>query len=475
MLPEHADALFNQLIKAFPADRDFARADFSRPGMPPLVAHFLSQMIQSRLDLEVERMRGGRSPWFAFNHPDVQAAYGAVSVALSQHVHVPQPDWARLLHEAVHRVASYVVHPVPTLIDFIFDEEDLTLPGRQIFRGLAFFGAYPYLREVVTGYFKQKNLQEIDRERLTSILRHSEREITRGYSVDDWTRLLTPLFNLFGAAPGGDAGIPAPLVDAFLEEKDAERLQNLVRARMAGDEGARLTLDELRRMMDEDSGAIVYKTPDPAADAAPEEDEEPEEEKGPQVQVPPAKEAHHSATEVVSRNGRAPAQQPVQQADGPPPEVRDEVKAPVSRALAGEKPAAVPLWQQYRRPDEPTKAAAAARPKPEAAPQERRSPLWMQFRKPKDDAATHAASAPDAERSVLGEAGPANRVRFIEALFGGSEEAYSAVLRKLEPVADWSQASRIIAEDVFRQHGVDIYSEAAVAFTDAVERRFRRP
>jgi hypothetical protein len=47
------------------------------------------------------------------------------------------------------------------------------------------------------------------------------------------------------------------------------------------------------------------------------------------------------------------------------------------------------------------------------------------------------------------------------------------VLRRLAEADNWNEASQIIASDIFRKHKVNIYSDAAVHFTNAVESRFR--
>jgi hypothetical protein len=55
-----------------------------------------------------------------------------------------------------------------------------------------------------------------------------------------------------------------------------------------------------------------------------------------------------------------------------------------------------------------------------------------------------------------------------------AEAAYRAVLEQLDAAPSWTAASQIIAREVFRKHHVNIYSDAAVAFTDAAEARFTR-
>ncbi|HEX8297786.1 MAG TPA: hypothetical protein VF594_01385, partial [Rubricoccaceae bacterium] len=78
------------------------------------------------------------------------------------------------------------------------------------------------------------------------------------------------------------------------------------------------------------------------------------------------------------------------------------------------------------------------------------------------------------ERAALGRpADDARRAVFVTDLFGGSEAAYGETLVALARAASWTEATDTIARDIFRRHRVSPLSDAAVAFMDAVEARFR--
>ena len=76
------------------------------------------------------------------------------------------------------------------------------------------------------------------------------------------------------------------------------------------------------------------------------------------------------------------------------------------------------------------------------------------------------------EYAVLGEIGVDKRDLFVHSLFDRSIEAYERVLRQLYASTNWSEASKIIADDVFRAFQINIYSDPAILFTDAVEARY---
>lgn len=649
----------SRLLQAFPADRGYSRVDFSREPMPQPVAHFLAQTLQSRLDIELERHRSIRSDWFDYDHPDVQHAQLTFGAMLGQHARIPKQEWARMLGEAVFTTLSYLVRPVPTLVDFLFDDEE-TVPIRDVYRGLAFFGPYPYLREVATSYLRQKSMQEVERSRLLAVLRHSDREITRDYDATAWLRLLTPLFTMLETAhPDAERSVPVELLDAFFEDKEAGHI--FLRLRDLGEEpGRRFTEDALRELLseparplipppslepepvalpeppplptsveppaapvrpeirrilgplDEEPAAPPHSQPAPepapvleepvaevtsqAEQPAPEPEPEPEPERPVPAETAasveePESEAEHAAPsdeqpesevehpapsdgppasteeapvfvpslEARIKAAQAPSLAAARAAGGVPPVVplkdippvvpsapptpppaapakpsappvkpsappvessappvipvpspEPPAAPPVRPAAPAVSPAAppatpnvppaaprVPLWQQFQKgsrpPSVPTEPRPIAPREPETPPRgvqrpiypvapepqsgSKGVPLWQQFRKPLAPHPMQQTPPPKnlgpLEETVLGEAHPPNRNLYINELFSGSVAEYERVLQRLQTAASWSHASQIIAEEVFRKHQVNIYSEAAIAFTNAVEEQYR--
>ena len=91
---------------------------------------------------------------------------------------------------------------------------------------------------------------------------------------------------------------------------------------------------------------------------------------------------------------------------------------------------------------------------------------------PASDAPSASMALAVVEDAVLGEAGALNRDVFVNNLFAHSIDDYERVLRYLHVAPTWAEASQIIAEEVFRRHQVNIYSDAAILFTDTAEARF---
>jgi hypothetical protein len=497
-----ADALAERLLERLPPTRAYDRPaldEATRAGDPPLprtVRHFIERMMMRRIEIEQERLQVLRQPWLDYEHEDVRRAEKALVEAVRRHVHVPAEAWERVLRHACGRVAAHLVRPAPTLEKFVFGPGDQApgpeapakeeysgsdlLPARVVQRRLSYFAAYPYLREAVSAFVEQRDARSFQRERLGALLGRVDERMCAGHDTASWLRLLQPLFALGRAAYPHHDGLPAELLEAFFEEKKADFPLRRLRTARREHDLATLTPSALEEVLTTPEGPPAdAKSP---AGVAPDRDEtSPREERAttdaPPAAAPPEADA---PDEAESPDG---AEQPPDEASPSAPE---------------ETPA-TPLWKRFAgaagSEEEETESLPPEAERP--ADGETARPRWQQFGAPStaDDTPQEAPSETDSapapagagsaspsaspaltqlEKQVLGPAAAeSERARFVRELFDGSEEAYERVLRRLRGAEDWHAATQIIARDVFRAHGVDIYSDPARDFTDAVEARYR--
>jgi hypothetical protein len=64
-----------------------------------------------------------------------------------------------------------------------------------------------------------------------------------------------------------------------------------------------------------------------------------------------------------------------------------------------------------------------------------------------------------------------DEVKIIKKIFRGSRSLYHIAIHKLDESPDWKSASKIV-EGIFIDNGVDPFSKYAVAFTDAISKKF---
>lgn len=432
-----SDALYERLLDAFPPHRPYPPAAFRQAPMPAPVAHFLAERLRRRLDRE--RADAPPSAWFDAAHPEVQQARQALADALARHGQFPAEAWAAALHEAVEAVTGYLERPAAALAAFVFESGGDAVSAQTVAQRMRYFSGYDYLHEAVRLYVERKGSAVIERADFAQVLRRIDRTYTQDFDADAWVGLLTPLFDLARAARPGHETVPLPVLARFFEDKDAEVVVERLQAARARQGLAALDRAGLRRLL----AAFARETVTPAANGTPR----------------PAAPAPAEAPAPASPAGPAgpvPLWKQFQQ--GAPPRTAPARPAPPPPAPAAPAPA--------------TPAASRSTPTRPAAggPQ----PRWMQFRAPAEDAAPPPPPADRTalERAVLGEAGPINRALFVKHLFRSDADGYERVLRALYGAASWPEASRIIADEVFRKNGVNIYSEPAVLFTDAVEARF---
>ena len=410
MLSTVASTLFNRLVDAFPADRSYSRQDFSREPMPKVISDYLSESLNAR----IPKPDLGSSAWVDLSHAEVRESRNAYVDAVSRHLQVPAEYWTDLLNEACLQTVSYLVRPASTLIQSVFGDETKAVSSDEVFERMKPFSPYPYFREVVGKYFDQKSVNSIDRERFGDLVRRIDRQMTSDYGAQEWLRLLEPLFSLLRRVPELSGGIPFELLQTFFEEKHAR---------------------ELVRRMDQ---RISRRGPVREADLR-------------SLFEPDEVEVHEDSAILKPSLKDHPA-------DPRPMEVRapDRASGPM------------PLWKQFERvqPAVPNPAhdAHTITGSPE--------PLWKKFRK-QPDSASDVSALGQLEIAVLGERGARNHDLFVKHLFAGSLQDYESTLRRLRAAENWSEASQIIAQDVFLRHKINIYSEPAVAFTDAAEAKYR--
>lgn len=432
-------------------------------------------------------MRDATSAWVDAEHPDVQQAAHAFRSVLQTHLRIPSSEWESVLRRAVQRTTAYLIHPTQTMTRFAFGNQDQERTARSVRERVQFFTAYPYLREAVDAYIEREAATTLRRTQFKSMLQRVDEQMTADYDAADWMRLIDPLFRLMELTP--HSGVPVSFLQTFFQGKSATAIVQRLQA--ASLEHGTTTLDrsDLRDLLTASTPSSGDTAPANAAATPPRSEPAASE-------TPPT---HNAAASAPSDNGAAPPSSSPNEApsgndsDGASNDAPDQDGNASTEEPASNGP--TPLWKQFQdagglSSDPAPPERTAPEPSPSSSSAGGEAPLWQRFRPaatpseeagatpspPASEAAASeaAASLEPLERAVLGDRGPSNRDLFVRELFGGSHDDYRQTLRRLREAPNWTRASQIIAQDVFRAHRVNIYSEPAVLFTNAVEDRFRQ-
>ena len=409
MVTTVANTLFDRLIEEFPPTRPYGRVDLRSESMPHPIGDYLRHM----LDLKIRNVPAGEpsdDSWVDTDAQEVEEARAAYLDAIERHQAIPADAWADALRTACHRTIRFLVRPASTAADAVFESTSWSVAADAVFQQLDYFPSYAYVRNVVEAYFERKDVSRIDRQRFEALVIRIDREMTQDFSPRQWRLLLDPLVALIEAT--GEQDVPLALLKPMLDEKGAEDALRRVKHRYGLD--GFVPIEDLEDLFRPEETAD-----DPAA-------------------------------------------------------VQSDVHRAQEQPAASSTDESLPLWKQFERGGRPPSRER----EPQAVDEEDADdsqPLWKQFRK------TTAPSGPDEtpsnlsdlERAVLGDRGVHNRDLFVRHLFSGRPEEYEATLQRLARAASWSQASQIIAKDIFLKHQVNIYSDPAVAFTDAAEAQYR--
>lgn len=481
MVNASADALADRLQGILgPAPHD--RSDVERLPSPVAVR------LIAALDAEIAAAAAlPFTDWIDAEAPAVRAAADAWVEAVHGAVRIPEAAWPEALRAATREAVRHLVRPVPALTAAAFDEHAGRQPVGVVLERMRGFAAYPYFADIAERYVERKDMRHLDREGVERLLRRIEQRLVEEFEIEDWIRLAQPLFDLFGPVVEPAGTVPASLLAAFLRERGKpgwavalteheaytpdsfrEALERAARARSTSPEDDALSEVVPPGEKAEEPDALgsaepVRKSPaSHVSDSPPREDVEEETESA--QDAPPRKQRESSSQHESSQHEEDDENEPLWKrlARHRGATVPDDEAAGSEAATGQTVNDEDPIWKRFSSSETLSTADAAAAvgtARPDAA-------LI-------DDFADEALSLNAAERRALGESDPERRRWFVNALFSGSERDYGHVVRRLARVPSWTAASQIIARDVFRKHRVNIYSEPAVAFTDAVESQVR--
>jgi hypothetical protein len=361
-----------------------------------------------RADVETllynEQQAYQKTSQFRHGHPEVRSLQTQMNSILILHYEYGAEEFTTRLTGAVQMIVNYLLRPQWTLAGVIFEREQ-AISAQGLIATFHYFGAYDYLKDIITRYLQDKKPPSVSRNDLVSLLWKADSEYMLRKTGDELARILTPMFEFFEyPSRGGATALPTKAFLRFFDDKGLMTVVSHLEGELAQGKTAitRRELAEILEAVRRNSGPFRAERSDHAAARV--------------AEIPEAimEQPSDPPTETIAPP--APVELPFEPV----------AAAPQTFAAASQTIAAAP----------PTVVA-------EPAPRGIIPPVIEQLMN-------------DNERK-----------RFVKKIFGQDENAYTTALHALASAATWKQASKYL-DEIFIHHDVDPYSSDAERFVDIV-------
>lgn len=508
-----------KLIDRLPENDQFYRFDELRSLEFP---HFVIRRISVELKRNLaDSMNIPKTDWANTKADAVLDAWQQFINAIQNEARLPASYAKAVIETAVTDIVEMLVQPRKNVPDVIFGLEQ-ELSASQISDRLSAVVVYRHFSVLLSKYLQKKEIDRLSKKRCADVITKADERLTSGYSPLNWAQMLEPLFILT------DGKIDTNLLRLFFEDKNKPRiarkfdLMNTVLSRAElieelsspdlldfegyEDDQSSLFEDQPKSSLKADLPAPEAVTSEKNTDITGEEAIEEEEvvesstdkseadtvetEKGEKA---PDEEVEFSNTAGKGfRDNRSPKEESAAKAVETDAENKEdnieweaetsdeqEEHSGTSEKSEKEEMAEVDIKEDTTESMEDSDDGS--------------TPIWMRFmtdeeieeyRKEQeaegdDDGFIEDPiidltqdNASEKERDRLYNLLSADREMFVEKIFRGSDRAFEEAVGNIAEYSSWRDVSKYIEKDIFKRNLVDMYSEAAVDFTDQLQSYF---
>ncbi|MEL7832578.1 hypothetical protein [Fodinibius sp. Rm-B-1B1-1] len=444
--------------------------------------------------------------------------------AIRDEARLPASYGQAVIETAVSDVVEMLVQPRKNVPEVIFGTKD-ELPATKVMERLEGIVIYRHFAVLISRYLEKKNLETLSKKRCRSIITKADEKLTAGYSPLNWAQLLEPLFQLV------DDGIDTNLLRLFYEDKNMPRiakkidLMNTTLSRaefietlsspdllnFEGYEDDQSSLFEDQpaeeknevsvtadiEEMDENNDSSESDGDGSPANNVPSEDYSPgnnghEEEENTLNTV--FKDEDTSKQEFADEEKEVISDEnDVDTSDEQEEDIGDQEHSDgVSEDEEEEKENAAEL--NVSSPDEVQNNDIELEERVESGEEDSgETPIWMRFMSDEeieeyqkeqeaeldedgfiDEPIIDLTQEDASEKEIkqLMDILEKDRQLFVDEIFRGSDRAFDQAVEDIAAYDSWRDVSKYIEKDIFKRNLVDMYSEAAVDFTDQLQSYF---
>lgn len=463
MVQSFAEDLLHAILKELP-EQDYTREVLKAAPLPSGITHFLENTLDRRLEFEMNRLTSG---WFDFSNPAVQESIQYLRQQLFATARIPADEWHKTIEHATRLISAYLLRPCHTLAGFIFGRDTAMLDMETILRRMAYFSDYAYLSEIFETYARHNAITEMESGRFLDLITQIDRRYLKDFKgVQDWMDLLQPIFSI--GAEIYKKGYPIYLFQIFFDDKGEYEFKKrlLFEEQIRGIQklSPKELEDILRNVLMDNQGDVELSNspfvshsefaneipittsapvPPPPPDAVIVQNQMPRWKAFRPNQTP----AHR---EVAMAGNTALALYPLQTPKSNLSLFQSKIQN-LNDNLGAKIKKTTPTWQAST----PATTAPQSAPSNEEAIADKYQRLLFE---------TH-----ELENAIFGGMHPERRTWYLQKLFDNRLVSYHLFLSRLRAIQSWGKAAELIAMEVFMKHDVNIYSEAALSFTELVE------
>jgi hypothetical protein len=383
-----------------------------------LIAAGWPDFLVARINVELEKNLAEsvdlpESDWANMHAEAVQDAWLQFLGAIRAETRLPISYVRPVLETSIEDVVELLSQPLTFLPDYLYGSL-ISLSRDHLASRVSKTGVYPQLTQALVRYLDRKHLDSLSKVDAARILRAVDAKLSDHFTALNWGQVLAPLFELM------PDGVEPDLLSAYFHERG-----------MLPEARAFSTYDHMV-----DKSKLIELLSQPFEDVADEE---------PVAEVPVA------APVIVAPVIIQPEPEPE-----PEPDPIEEVVTPAE--IDPEPTTAIPIWQRFmpQEEDEVTKVD-------EVTKEDNDVPiLGMYSQDPSED--------PRASRILVLMSDMEEE--FIERIFGGDENAFSAAIADIARYDTYAEAGRYIKKEIFDRNRIDLFSDDAVLFLDRVQTYF---
>lgn len=486
------DKITEHLLKRLPLDSDsFTLEDLRKAGIPLFLVEKIHIDLLRNL---AESISLPDTEWANMDGDRVHAAWQAFLTTIEAEVLLPDGYKRSVIEGSVEDVVEQLITPRNKLLDIVFGADDSTDIDTIRERSREFV-VYPYLGRALTRYLERKNQSSIDKDKALAILTKVDERVTGHYTPLNWGQLLEPWFEIMGEE------IETDLVRQFFEDKQLEK--NAASFESAPDLVNRARLIEYLTTGPVTSRPIEEEDP---VDEQVIEEEAPETATQPEIepdQTEPDKNIEETSgqqkeDEVVftlskkDSSAKEDEEKQKETSKQPPPEPvatkRNDKEHPsftLSEKFQEDKEKDdLPIWQRFLSAEEKEENEenedsafynSILNNENQSEKEKEETTLADTFiSNNEDDNTGYQPKRLSLEFSKVRGILQDREQSFIEHIFHGNKQDYIETINKLDSLHDWKKASGYLYREVFKHHGVSLYSDEAIEFTDRLQRWYQK-